>query len=70
MNDIPLTVAELFLFVGSLVGVWIKHQVDYAKLGARVDQLERSNSEVQGDIKHIREDLQEIKLLLAKNQMQ
>ena len=70
MSDLTFTIAEVFLFVGSLVGVWIKHQVDYAKLGARVDQLERSNSEVQGDIKHIREDLQEIKLLLAKDQMQ
>lgn len=70
MSNMTFTIAEVFLFVGSLVGVWIKHQVDYAKLGARVDQLERSESEVQKDIKHIREDIQEIKLLLAKNQMQ
>jgi hypothetical protein len=70
MSNLTFTIAEVFLFVGSLVGVWIKHQVDYAKLGARVDQLERSDSEIVKDIKYIRDDIQEIKLLLAKNQMQ
>ena len=55
---------------GALVGGWIKFQADYNKLSARVAVLEADNSEFKEDIKQLLREVQEVKLLLAKNQVQ
>jgi hypothetical protein len=60
---------EFLLVAGSLVGVWIKHQMDYARLTTRVDQLEDDNSDFKKDVKQLLKDIQEIKVLLAKNKV-
>ena len=60
---------EFLLVAGSLVGVWIKHQMDYAKLVTRVESLENDNSDFKKDVKKLLEDIQEIKVLLAKNKV-
>ena len=65
-----LTQFELLAIVGSLIGMWIKFQGDYAGLKARVRSLENDNGELRQNIKQLLEDIQEIKLLLAKNQVQ
>ena len=49
---------------------WIKFQADYNKLSARVAVLEADNSEFKEDIKQLLREVQEVKLLLAKNQVQ
>jgi len=61
---------EFFVVAGSLVGAWIKFQADYNKLSSRVHALEADNAEFKDDVKQLLKDIQEIKLLLAKNQMQ
>jgi len=64
-----ITHFEFLIVAGSLVGVWIKHQMDYARLVARVEALENDNSDFKKDVKTLLQDIQEIKLLLAKNKV-
>jgi len=61
---------EFLLVAGSLVGVWIKHQMDYARLVSRVEALENDNSDFKRDVKKLLESIQEIKVLLAKNKVE
>lgn len=65
-----LTQFELLVIAGSLIGIWIKHQSDYNSLKGRVIALETDNSEMKEDIKLLLKEVQEVKILLAKNQMQ
>lgn len=61
---------EFLVVAGTLIGGWIKFQADYNKLSSRVYALEADNREFKSDFKKLMEDIQEIKLLLAKNQVQ
>jgi hypothetical protein len=61
---------EFLTVAGALVMGWIKFQSDYSKLSSRVHALETDNQEFKDDFKQMLKDIQEIKLLLAKNQMQ
>jgi hypothetical protein len=65
-----LTQFELIAIAGSLIGIWIKHQADYSSLKSRVISLETDNSEMKEDIKLLLREVQEVKILLAKNQVQ
>jgi len=65
-----LTHFEFLTVAGALVAGWIKFQSDYSKLSSRVHALEADNAEFKADVKQLLQDIQEIKLLLAKNQMQ
>lgn len=61
---------EFLAVAGSVVGVWIKHQMDYARLVARVEGLEDDNSDFKRDVKKLLDSIQEIKVLLAKNKVE
>jgi len=61
---------EFLIVASTLVGGWIKFQADYNKLSSRVYTLEADNKEFKSDFKKLMADIQEIKLLLAKNQVQ
>ena len=61
---------EFLTVASALVMGWIKFQADYNKLSSRVQALETDNAEFKSDVKQLLKDIQEIKLLLAKNQMQ
>ena len=65
-----LTQFELIGIAGSLIAVWVKHQADYSSLKSRVISLETDNSEMKEDIKLLLKEVQEVKILLAKNQVQ
>jgi len=65
-----LTLFELFAIAGAILGVWIKHQSDYSKLVGRVAILETQNSELRDNMKKVLAELQEIKLLLARNKVE
>lgn len=64
-----ITHFEFLMVAGALVGVWIKHQNDYASLKSRVKTLELRNDEITGMLKQLAEDIAEIKLLLARKQI-
>ena len=61
---------EFLTVAGALVAAWIKFQNYYGKLSARVHALETDNAEFKDDVKQLLKDIQEIKLLLAKNRME
>jgi len=61
---------EFLVVASTIIGGWIKFQADYNRLSARVYNLEVDNKEFKADFKKLMQDIQEIKLLLAKNQMQ
>lgn len=60
---------EFLLVASSLIGVWIKHQSDYATLKSRVKAMELRNDEISLMLKKLAEDVAEIKLLLARKQI-
>ena len=66
-ND--LTLYQFVVLAGGLVGIWIKHQNDYAVLKSRVKSLELKNDEITAMLKKLAEDVAEIKLLLARKQI-
>jgi outer membrane murein-binding lipoprotein Lpp len=76
VGDTPITMEEYlshfeFLVVGgSLIGGWIKFQADYNRLASRVYTLETDNKEFKADVKKLLSEIQEIKLLLAKNKVE
>jgi len=61
---------EFLSVAGALVAGWVKFQTDYGKLSARVHALEADNQEFRSDVKQLLQDIQEIKLLLAKNKVE
>lgn len=61
---------EFIVVASTLVGGWIKFQADYNRLSARVYSLEADNREFKSDFKQLLKDIQEIKLLLAKNKVE
>jgi len=61
---------EFLVVAGTLIGGWIKFQADYNKLSSRVYTLEADNKEFKSDFKQLMKDIQEIKLLLAKNKVE
>lgn len=65
-----LTQFELLTIVGALIGMWLKFQSDFTTLKSRVKVLEMDNGEFKNKIDTLLTEIQEIKMLLAKNQMQ
>jgi hypothetical protein len=65
-----LTQFELLTIAGALVGMWLKFQSDFTTLKSRVKVLEMDNGEFKNKIDTLLTEIQEIKMLLAKNQMQ
>jgi hypothetical protein len=65
-----LTQFELLSIAGALVGMWLKFQSDFTTLKSRVKVLEMDNGEFKNKIDTLLTEIQEIKMLLAKNQMQ
>lgn len=64
-----ITHFEFLMVAGALVGVWIKHQNDYAALKSRVKTLELKNDKIDALLQQLAEDIAEIKLLLARKQI-
>lgn len=65
-----MTQFELLSIAGALVGMWLKFQSDFTTLKSRVKVLEMDNGEFKNKIDTLLTEIQEIKMLLAKNQMQ
>jgi len=65
-----LTQFELLTVAGGLVGMWLKFQSDFTTLKSRVKVLEMDNGEFKSKVDTLLTEIQEIKMLLAKNQMQ
>jgi len=65
-----LTQFELLSIAGALIGMWLKFQSEFTTLKSRVKVLEMDNSAFKGKVDTLLTEIQEIKMLLAKNQVQ
>lgn len=65
-----LTQFELLSIAGALVGMWLKFQSEFTTLKSRVKVLEMDNGAFKNKIDTLLTEIQEIKMLLAKNQVQ
>tara|TARA_R100001440_G_scaffold16880_1_gene28571 strand:+ start:20564 stop:20767 length:204 start_codon:yes stop_codon:yes gene_type:complete len=65
-----LTQFELLSIAGALIGMWLKFQSEFTTLKSRVKVLEMDNGEFKSKIDTLLTEIQEIKMLLAKNQVQ
>jgi len=65
-----LTQFELLSIVAALLGMWLKFQAEFTTLKSRVKVLEMDNGEFKNKIDQLLTEIQEIKMLLAKNQVQ
>jgi|TARA_R110000751_G_scaffold474_2_gene1705 hypothetical protein len=64
-----VSVYEGIILLAALIGVYLKVNNEVCKLRNRVYTLEESRSEVTELLKQLQVDLQEIKLLLARKQI-
>lgn len=64
-----LTDYELILLAAGLVGVYVKLHTEITRLASRVYSLENGNKKIENSLEQVAADLAEIKLLLARNQM-
>tara|TARA_R100001591_G_scaffold54205_1_gene64168 strand:- start:84 stop:299 length:216 start_codon:yes stop_codon:yes gene_type:complete len=69
MNPNIISIYEGIVLLAGLIGLYVKMQNELAKLKNRVYTLEQNNSEVSDMLKQLASDLQEIKLLLARKQI-
>lgn len=60
---------EMLAIIAGIVGVWVKHQNDYAALKSRVKSLELKEDENNVILKQLAADIAEIKLILARKQI-
>ena len=64
-----MTIYEILALSGALIGVYVKLQNDMTKVKNRVYVLAQSKDEVKDLIKEVMNDIHEIKLLLARKQI-
>jgi hypothetical protein len=64
-----VSVYEGIVLLAALIGVYLKMNNEVSKLKNRVYTLEESRSEVTELLKQLQQDLQEIKILLARKQI-
>ena len=64
-----ISLYEGIILVAGLIGVYIKLQNEVEKLKNRLYTLEQSRNEVTDMLKDLAKDIAEIKLLLARKQL-
>ena len=64
-----LTQYEILVLFFSFLAAVFKFHGDYTKLSVRVRNIETDHTEFKTDMKQLLADIQEIKLLLAKNKV-
>ncbi len=63
------SIYEIILIIAGIVGVYVKFSNDISKIKNRLYTLEQTKDEVKDMLKELQEDLAEIKLLLARKQI-
>lgn len=64
-----ISLYEIIVMAGSLIGLYVKMNVEINKMKSRIYVVEQSNNEVTQMLRKLHEDLNEIKLLLARKQI-
>ena len=68
-TEMDISVYQLIMLVAGLVGVYVKLNIDMSKLSLRLDIHERQTVVLQNSIDKLIKDVQEIKILLARNRI-
>jgi uncharacterized membrane protein YqgA involved in biofilm formation len=68
MSD-TLTIFEILTLAGALIGVYFKLNTEVQKLQGRVRQLEKNETLTQEKLEALLRGVNEIKLLLARKQL-
>ncbi len=64
-----ISIYEGIILLAGIIGVYVKLQTEMGKLKSRVHVLEQSKNSVTEMLQKLSEDIQEIKLLLARKQI-
>ena len=64
-----ISIYEGIVLLAGLIGVYVKLHTEIGKLKSRVHVLEQRRNEVTDMLKKLSDDIQEIKLLLARKQI-
>lgn len=67
--ETSLTVYEILVISGSILTVYIRQVVEQSKIKTRLEFLENGRDEIRDILSELVRDMQEIKLLLARNQI-
>jgi hypothetical protein len=62
-------VYEFVAIAAALIGTYVKMNIEITKMKSRIFVLEQNNSEITRMLQKLHEDLGEIKLLLARKQL-
>jgi len=68
-TEMDISVYQLIMLVAGLVGVYVKLNIDMSKLSLRLDIHEKQTVVLQNSIDKLLKDVQEIKILLARNRI-
>ena len=66
---IDINLYQIIVLAAGLVGVYVKLNIEISKLALRLDIHEKQTSVLQSSIDKLIKDVQEIKILLARKQI-
>jgi hypothetical protein len=66
---IDINIYQIIVLATGLVGVYVKLNIEISKLALRLDIHEKQTSALQSSIDKLIKDVQEIKILLARKQI-
>jgi hypothetical protein len=66
---IDINIYQIIVLAAGLVGVYVKLNIEISKLALRLDIHEKQTVTLQNSIDKLIKDVQEIKLLLARKQI-
>jgi hypothetical protein len=70
VKDMDSTVVYEFVgMAAALIGTYVKMNIEITKMKSRIFVLEQNNNEITTMLRKLHEDLNEIKLLLARKQL-
>ena len=64
-----ISIYEGIILLAGIIGVYVKLQTEMGKLKSRIHVLEQSKNNVTDMLQKLSEDIQEIKLLLARKRI-
>lgn len=64
-----ISIYQIIILAAGVVGVYVKLNIDMSKLSLRLDIHERQTIVLQNSIDKLLKDVQEIKILLARKQI-
>lgn len=68
-KTMDISIYQIIVLAAGVVGVYVKLNIEISKLSLRLDIHEKQTIQLQNSIDKLLKDVQEIKLLLARKQI-